>query len=240
MTNSNFIDKKMLDKNIQALKELTENSKILTSYWYRLNLEPMTAELYQSWLNDRELIFTTYQKESSKDMNPLVWAGLDEKIKRPKLDEGKTAGRFERVFSMAARHSQPFDGIRVIVSTSDIEFKDGQPVITDEKLKDLERASTLKITAKQKDFVESLQDLCNAFDKVQTESKKLFGTSLNISQLPVNFDGESASIDMSKLFDLVTIPELLRSTGGRISFAANTREEPKPVKMPGSFHEVTV
>jgi hypothetical protein len=198
----NYLDEKTYSANVNALRELTENAKELTQYWEQLNLEPMTAEIYQQWLTDKELIFETYKDEKLKTIDKVVWEGLSENVKRPMLDDKKFNGRFDRLFSMAGRYSGGMDGTRIFISVADVEFLNGEPEISDKKLKELKQKCTVKVTANQKPFIETLQNYCDNFQKLQAESLKLFGINLEVMELLVAYDGKKTAIDMTKLADL--------------------------------------
>jgi hypothetical protein len=197
----NYLDEKTHNANLEALRELNVNAKALTQYWNQLSLEPMTREIYQQWLTDKELIYETYKTEKLKTIDPVVWDGLSENSRRPPLDDKKFNGRFDRFFSMAGRYSM-LDGTRIFISVADVEFLNGEPEISDKKLKELKQKCTVKVTANQKPFIETLQNYCDNFQKLQAESLKLFGINLEVMELPVAYDGKKTAIDMTKLADL--------------------------------------
>jgi len=235
-----YFDGKKHQASVQALNELFENAQHLCNFWNRINVVPLTSDLYLAWLADFELLYDTYRESKLKVMDSAVWDGLSESAKRPELDEKNTRGRLRRVWSVAAQYSRPFDGTQVVANVGHISWKDGKPFISDATKNELKKLCTFKIATGQQAFVDALQDYCNALEKVQVESKSLLNTSLSISQLPVSYDGEKATIDMARLFDMLTLKEYVKGQIGRVVFPASSKQERKEVVMPESFKTITV
>jgi len=196
----NYLDEKTHNANLEALKELTANAAQLTQYWNLINLQPLTKEIYQSWLSNKELIYETYKTEKLKTIDPVVWDGLTENSRRPPLDDKKFNGKFDRFFALAGRYSGGMDGTRIFVSVADVEFFNGRPEISDKKIAELKRKCTVTITKKQEPFITALH--CESFQAIQAESLKLFGINLDPMELPVAYDGKKPAIDMTRLADL--------------------------------------
>jgi hypothetical protein len=197
----NYLDEKTHNANLEALKELTANAAQLTQYWNLINLQPLTKEIYQSWLSNKELIYETYKTEKLKTIDPTIWEGLTENSRRPPLDDKKFNGKFDRFFSLAGRYSM-LGQTRIFISVADVEFFNGRPEISDKKIAELKRKSTVTITKKQEPFINALQSYCDNFQKLQDELFKLFGKHLDPMELPVTYDAKEPVIDMQKLADL--------------------------------------
>lgn len=199
----NYFDEKTFANSMAALSDLTETACILNGYWRKLCTEELTTERYQEWLNDRELIFRTYLAEKQAAMDPALHQFINP---RPTMDEGKTAGRYERTHNTAGQFLRPMDGSRVVASVADVEFKDGKPVITEAKQQEIRQRCTVKIGAKQQPFIEALKSYCESYNRVNDEARKLMDTWFAPQEIPVTISDGRAEIAMSDLVERMNRP----------------------------------
>jgi hypothetical protein len=189
-----FFNEKDYSASLQALNELADNANYLASVWDSLCEEELTLPIYTEWLSNRELIYTTFQKESEKKHGRL-WKTFTADQKRPPLGD-----KFQRYFSTAEHYSN-YGGV-ARVTVADLTFDKGRASVTDETKLEIRKRCTFELDQSSAIIYSALENLCSSLNICNGQIAQKYGVGFGIgyNELPLRQEPDgTCKVDPDKL-----------------------------------------
>ena len=158
-----YFDQLLFNNSISHLNRIISDAKTVCQEWERIRqsglLPEMTAELFQSWLNESELPTALADKRAKEIMSERLWPGAEKMIQllpvtKMMANPAMTGRQLVSLNSSSERLI--YD---IFFDWSYISFKDGLPFIPETTKELLKTKCTLEDTEANRAFIERLNKL---------------------------------------------------------------------------------